>query len=65
MHQCQAERVRTQVGQPAGDQLEGQHADAVEVGRGPDAATARSRAYDAIGRLTWPGMHHRGDIAGS
>lgn len=34
------------------------------VGRGPDVATARARAYEAIGLLSWPGMHHRSDIAG-
>ena len=33
------------------------------VGRGPDPATARARAAEAIGHLTWPGMHHRTDIA--
>jgi len=33
------------------------------VGRGPDAATARSRAYEAVGLLSWPGMHCRTDIA--
>jgi phosphoribosylamine--glycine ligase len=35
------------------------------VGRGPDVATARARAYDAIARVSWPGMHHRSDIAAS
>jgi phosphoribosylamine---glycine ligase len=25
--------------------------------------TARARAYDGIGRLSWPGLHHRTDIA--
>jgi phosphoribosylamine--glycine ligase len=24
---------------------------------------ARTRAYDAVGAITWPGMHHRTDIA--
>ncbi|MGI8940004.1 MAG: phosphoribosylamine--glycine ligase [Iamia sp.] len=33
------------------------------VGRGPDAASARARAYEALGRISWPGMHHRTDIA--
>jgi phosphoribosylamine--glycine ligase len=33
------------------------------VGTGPDVATARARAYEAVGRLTWPGEHHRSDIA--
>ncbi len=32
------------------------------VGRGPDPVTARARAYDAVGRLRWPGLHHRRDI---
>ena len=35
------------------------------VGRGPDVPTARARAYDAIGHIRWPGMHHRSDIAAS
>ncbi len=33
------------------------------VGRGPDIATARARAYAAVAHLAWPGMHHRTDIA--
>jgi phosphoribosylamine--glycine ligase len=33
------------------------------VGTGPDVATARARAYEAISHVTWPGMHHRTDIA--
>ncbi|MGI8754487.1 MAG: phosphoribosylamine--glycine ligase [Acidimicrobiales bacterium] len=33
------------------------------VGRGPDAATARARAYEALAQLSWPGMHHRSDVA--
>jgi phosphoribosylamine---glycine ligase len=33
------------------------------VGRGPDVPTARARAYRALGRLSWPGLHHRSDIA--
>ena len=34
------------------------------VGRGFDVATARARAYESIGHLTWPGLHYRTDIAG-
>ncbi len=33
------------------------------VGRGPDVAAARGRAYEALGHLRWPGLHHRSDIA--
>lgn len=33
------------------------------VGQGPDLATARTRAYEAIGHLSWPGTFHRTDIA--
>ena len=33
------------------------------IGRAADAATARARAYEALGHLSWPGMHHRTDIA--
>jgi phosphoribosylamine--glycine ligase len=33
------------------------------VGRGPDVATARARAYEGVSRLSWPGLHHRSDIA--
>jgi phosphoribosylamine--glycine ligase len=33
------------------------------VGRGPDAATARERAYRSMACLRWPGLHHRTDIA--
>ena len=33
------------------------------VGRGPDAASARARAYEAVDKLDWPGEHHRTDIA--
>jgi phosphoribosylamine--glycine ligase len=33
------------------------------TGQGPDLASARRRAYDAVGHITWPGMHHRNDIA--
>jgi phosphoribosylamine--glycine ligase len=33
------------------------------VGRGPDLAAARERAYGALSSISWPGMHHRSDIA--
>ena len=33
------------------------------TGLGPSIAEARSRAYDAAGRVSWPGMQHRTDIA--
>jgi phosphoribosylamine--glycine ligase len=33
------------------------------VGRGPDVAEARRRAYAAVAHLSWPGEHHRTDIA--
>jgi len=33
------------------------------VGRGPDVSTARDRAYAGVGCLSWPGLHHRTDIA--
>jgi phosphoribosylamine--glycine ligase len=33
------------------------------VGRGPDPATARAIAYQAVAELSWPGLHHRRDIA--
>jgi phosphoribosylamine--glycine ligase len=33
------------------------------VGLGPDLVTARARAYESLGHLSWPGMHHRTDIA--
>ena len=32
-------------------------------GRGPDVATARDRAYEAVRRISWPGMTYRTDIA--
>lgn len=35
------------------------------TGQGDDIAAARRRAYEAVGRLSWPGMHHRTDIAAS
>ena len=34
------------------------------VGRGPDLAAARAVAYEALGHISWPGIHHRTDIAG-
>jgi phosphoribosylamine--glycine ligase len=30
---------------------------------GSTIAAARSSAYEAVGSITWPGMHHRSDIA--
>ncbi len=33
------------------------------TGQGPDVAAARARAYEAVGHICWPGMHHRNDIA--
>jgi phosphoribosylamine--glycine ligase len=33
------------------------------IGSAADAATARRRAYDALARISWPGEHHRTDIA--
>jgi phosphoribosylamine--glycine ligase len=33
------------------------------VGRGADLAAARTVAYDALAHLSWPGLHHRTDIA--
>jgi phosphoribosylamine--glycine ligase len=30
---------------------------------GPTVAVARARAYTAAGRISWPGLHHRTDIA--
>jgi len=33
------------------------------TGQGADLAEARERAYEAVGRIAWPGMHHRTDIA--
>ena len=30
---------------------------------GPTITAARDRAYAAVGRIHWPGMHHRHDIA--
>jgi phosphoribosylamine--glycine ligase len=33
------------------------------TGQGTDLASARERAYRAVDRISWPGMHHRNDIA--
>lgn len=33
------------------------------TGQGPDLASARARAYQGVAHLSWPGMHHRTDIA--
>lgn len=33
------------------------------TGQGPDLASARARAYEAVSRVHWRGMHHRTDIA--
>jgi phosphoribosylamine--glycine ligase len=33
------------------------------VGRGPDVAAARDRAYAAVAEISWPGVHYRRDIA--
>ena len=33
------------------------------TGMGDDIANARAVAYDAISAISWPGMHHRTDIA--
>jgi phosphoribosylamine--glycine ligase len=30
---------------------------------GPTLEKARARAYDAVGRISWPGMHYRRDVA--
>jgi phosphoribosylamine--glycine ligase len=30
---------------------------------GPSIAAARDRAYDAVRRISWPGLQHRTDIA--
>jgi phosphoribosylamine--glycine ligase len=34
------------------------------IGRGPDVPAARRVAYEALAHLSWPGLHHRTDIAG-
>jgi phosphoribosylamine--glycine ligase len=33
------------------------------TGLGPTVADARARAYEAVGRISWPGMQARTDIA--
>jgi phosphoribosylamine---glycine ligase len=33
------------------------------TGHGPNVAAAREHAYRAAGLVSWPGMHHRSDIA--
>ena len=33
------------------------------IGRGPDASIARRQAYVALSHISWPGLHHRTDIA--
>jgi phosphoribosylamine--glycine ligase len=33
------------------------------TGVGPTLAVARQRAYEAVGKVSWPGLHHRRDIA--
>ena len=33
------------------------------VGRGPTPTEARRRAYAAVAELSWPGLHHRTDVA--
>jgi phosphoribosylamine--glycine ligase len=33
------------------------------TGFGETVEAARERAYDAVSRVSWPGMHHRSDIA--
>ncbi len=35
------------------------------TGQGATVAEARDRAYAAVGMISWPGMHHRTDIAGT
>jgi phosphoribosylamine--glycine ligase len=30
---------------------------------GPSVAAARAQAYAAAGHISWPGLHHRTDIA--
>jgi phosphoribosylamine--glycine ligase len=30
---------------------------------GPDIASARDRAYEAVACISWPGLHYRRDIA--
>ena len=33
------------------------------TGRGATLAEARDRAYAGVEKISWPGMHHRVDIA--
>lgn len=33
------------------------------TGQGADLESARQTAYEAVRRISWPGMHHRNDIA--
>ncbi|MDQ4070582.1 MAG: phosphoribosylamine--glycine ligase, partial [Actinomycetota bacterium] len=33
------------------------------TGMGDDVASARATAYDAVSRISWPGVHYRTDIA--
>ncbi len=33
------------------------------IGQGADVAEARARAYEALAHVSWPGRHHRTDIA--
>ena len=33
------------------------------TGQGADLESARRAAYDAVGKISWPGLHHRTDIA--
>ena len=33
------------------------------TGQGTTLVQARERAYDAVGRISWSGMHNRADIA--
>jgi phosphoribosylamine--glycine ligase len=33
------------------------------TGVGETIGHARDRAYGAVSRITWPGVHHRSDIA--
>ncbi|MFP5322483.1 MAG: phosphoribosylamine--glycine ligase [Acidimicrobiia bacterium] len=35
------------------------------VGTGATIADARAKAYEGVARISWPGMHHRTDIAAS
>ena len=33
------------------------------IGRGPTSPRPATRAYEAVAELSWPGLHHRTDIA--